>query len=141
MADCGEVKKVFVASKPMAESEKPVEAPAFGIQITDRAAEKIKLFVSGENHSPNEWGLFISVTKDGCSGNSYTMKIAPIADSKAAGDKIFEHNGGYAMIEKTSYFYVTGSILDYVEALTGSGFNLINPNIKKTCSCGSSFAV
>ncbi len=128
-------------SKAVAEAEKRSEAPAFGIKITDRAAEKIVLFVTNDDHSPTEWGLRITVKKDGCSGNSYDMKIATLEEGKAAEDKIFEHNGGLVMIEKTSYFFVTGSILDYVEALTGSGFNLVNPNIKKTCSCGSSFAV
>lgn len=137
MSDCGDVKKVFVPTVAVVE-ETPVIK---GVEITAKAADKIKLFVQNEGKSSEQWGLKIAVKKDGCSGLSYVMDIAQIAPSREAGDKIFEKDGAFAMIEKTSYFYVTGSYLDYIEALTGSGFSLVNPNIKKTCSCGSSFAV
>ena len=33
------------------------------------------------------------------------------------------------------------SELDYTEELMASGFNLRNPNVKRTCGCGSSFVV
>ena len=45
------------------------------------------------------------------------------------------------MVEKQSYIFVIGSQLDYVESLLMSGFELNNPNIKKSCSCGASFAI
>lgn len=137
MSDCGDVKKVFVASSVGTAPEKPI----IGVEISDGAAEKIKLFLSNENKSPDDYGLFIAVVKDGCSGKSYTMSLDPIAPHKQAGDKVFSHLGATIMIEKLSYLFVTGSRLDYMEALTGSGFNLVNPNIKKTCACGSSFAI
>jgi iron-sulfur cluster assembly accessory protein len=137
MSDCGDVKKVFVPSSVATLPEKPI----VGVEISDVAAEKIKLFLQNENKSPDEYGLFVAVVKDGCSGKSYTMALNPIAPHREAGDKLFSHNGATVMVEKISYLFVTGSRLDYVEALTGSGFNLVNPNIKKTCACGSSFAV
>ncbi len=137
MSDCGDVRKVFVPKK-----EAPVlEAPTSGILISDIAAAKIKHFVEQEGKSADEFGLKVCVKKDGCSGNSYSMEIEPIEPNKTAGAKIFSKDGATLMIEKTSYFFVTGSILDYAEALTGSGFSLNNPNIKRTCSCGSSFSV
>ena len=137
MSDCGDVKKVFVPASPVV-----LETPVIkGIEITPKAADKIKLFLENEGKSSSEFGLRICVKKDGCSGLSYVMDLAEISKSKELEDKIFEKEGSFAMIEKTSYFYVTGSYLDYIEALTGSGFSLVNPNIKKTCSCGSSFSV
>ena len=142
MSDCGNVQKVFAPTDPeKVQQELATREPIKGIEITDKASEKILIFVKGEQKSASEYGLFISVKKDGCSGLSYEMKISPIAESQARQDKIFEKNGAFAMIEKSSYFYVTGSYLDYIEALTGSGFTLVNPNINKTCSCGSSFSV
>ncbi len=134
---CGDVKKVFVASSVSTAPEKII----VGVEISDVAADKIKLFLTNDNKSPEEYGLFVSVVKDGCSGKSYTMALDPIAPHKDAGDKVFTHNGATIMVEKLSYLFVTGSRLDYVEALTGSGFNLVNPNVKKTCACGSSFAI
>lgn len=138
MSDCGDVKKVFVATPPPTESS-PI--PKSGVEITDIAAEKIKLFLEKDNKSPSEYGLHIAVVKDGCSGKSYVMEMRLISDASEKGDRIFSHLGATIMIDKLSYLFVTGSILDYTEALTGSGFSLHNPNIKKTCSCGSSFAV
>jgi len=138
MSDCGDVKKVFVATKTVPE---PLEAPIFGIVISELAANKIKQFITADSNSPDEYALHVAVVKDGCSGKSYVMKMAPLAESVSNGDKIFSKDGANVAIEKTSYMFVTGSVLDYTEALTGSGFVFSNPNVKKTCSCGSSFAV
>ena len=120
MGDCGDVKKVFVATGDSSEKEVQNQ-PIKGILITDKAAEKIRLFLENDQKSTVEYGLYVAVKKDGCSGYSYNMALN--------------------MIDKTSYFYVIGSQLDYIEALTGSGFTLGNPNVKTVCSCGSSFAV
>ena len=140
MSDCGNVQKVFV--KPEENKDRAVAAePIKGILIEDNAAEKIKLFLTQDNKSPDEYGLYVKVIKDCCSGNSYVMDLKEIAPSKKNGDKIFEHNGAHLVIDKLSYFFVTGSILSYKEALTVSGFSLDNPNVKGSCSCGSSFRV
>jgi iron-sulfur cluster assembly accessory protein len=138
MSDCGNVKKVFVKPK---EKSKEVAEPINGIVITDKAASKIKLFLEGDGKSHLEYGLRIGVKKDGCSGLSYDMNLSDIKSSKDNADKIFTKDNAFVMIEKASYFHVYGSELDYSEALTGSGFTLINPNVKKSCACGSSFAV
>jgi len=139
MSDCSDVKKVFVPSSPVATL--PAEKPVSGIDITSKAAGKVCLFLSQEGKDTSQFGLRIKVKKDGCSGHSYDMELASLELAKQEGDKLFEKEGAWVMIEKTSYFFVIGSVLDYVEALTGSGFTLVNPNVKKTCSCGSSFAV
>ena len=136
MSDCGDVKKVFV--KP---SEEPIQEVIEGIEISDEAANKIKSFVQTEGKDPQEAGLYVIVKKDGCSGKSYEMTIESIKAQKENGAKCFEKDGSTLMIDKLSYLFLVGSRLDYKEALTGSGFSLNNPNIKKSCACGSSFAV
>ena len=137
MSDCGNVQKVFVPTK-----EKPaIQKPISGVEITDVAAEKIKSFVEQKNQSTSDFGLKIGVRKDGCSGLSYAMDISSISECEKNGDKLFSKNGCTAMVEKSSYLFVIGSQLDYTEALTGSGFQIVNPNTKRSCACGSSFAV
>lgn len=136
MSDCGDVKKVFVPTKDVST---PPPATT-GLVITPVAASKIKLFLEKDNKDPDAYGLHIAVVKDGCSGKSYVMNMSPIQAAIDNGDRIFTCDGATVMIDKLSYLFVTGSTLDYTEALTGSGFALHNPNIKKTCSCGSSFA-
>ena len=139
MSDCGNVKKVFV---PVADKQKEEIQPVVsGLGVTPLAAEKILHFCKVDGKSPNEFGLLIKVVKDGCSGNSYSMDLGAISEAKDRGDKIFELNGATAMVDKLSYLFVIGSELDYVETLLMSGFQIRNPNVKKSCSCGSSFAV
>jgi len=139
VSDCGNVQKAFIPTQ-VQDIPEPVK-PVSGFQISDKAAEKIRHFCTVEGHNPEDYGLKVSVVKDGCSGNSYTMALSPVAASKENGDKLFIHNGAHVMVEKLSYLFVIGSILDYKETLLASGFELVNPNVKKTCSCGSSFAV
>jgi iron-sulfur cluster assembly protein len=35
--------------------------------------------------------------------------------------------------------YLDGAKVDYVETLEGAGFKFDNPNVTRTCGCGSSF--
>ena len=138
MSDCGNVQKVFV---PSSEEEKAQLKPISGVEISERAAERIVFFCKSEKKDPSEYGLRVSVVKDGCSGNSYTMELGSVAEAKEKGDKIFVKHGATVIVEKLSYLFVVGSQVDYHESLLASGFQLVNPNIKRSCSCGSSFAV
>ncbi len=139
MSDCGNVQKVFVPTKTV--KEKEIVEKIEGVKITDLAAEKIIHFCNSDSKDPKEYGLKVSVVKDGCSGNSYTMDLGSLKDAKENGDKVFIHNNAIVIIDKLSYLFVIGSQLDYHESLLASGFQLGNPNVKRSCSCGSSFAV
>src|SRR5438552_4132317 len=45
------------------------------------------------------------------------------------------------VVDRKSFLYLNGTELDYQDELMSSGFNLRNPNVKRTCGCGSSFVV
>ena len=139
-SDCGNVQKVFVPVDNEKKKEVAKEAIS-GVEISDLSAEKILHFLQKENKSPEKYGLKVKVVKDGCSGNSYQMDLGEIDEAKANGDKLFEKNGATVIIEKLSYLFVIGSRLDYAESMFMSGFQLNNPNVKGSCSCGSSFRV
>jgi iron-sulfur cluster assembly protein len=57
------------------------------------------------------------------------------------GDKVFVHDGVKLVVDRKSFLYLKGTELDYKEELMASGFSLRNPNVKRTCGCGSSFVV
>jgi iron-sulfur cluster assembly accessory protein len=42
-------------------------------------------------------------------------------------------------IDNTSHELLTGTTIDYVVAVQGSGFTFDNPNAQSSCSCGKSF--
>ena len=139
MTNCENVQKVFV---PVKDEEDNAPLPiSTGLGITDKAAEKIIHFCKIQNHSSETHGLKISVVKDGCSGNSYTMDLGDIESARKNKDKFFTHNGATVIVDRESYIFVIGSTVDYVETLLMSGFQLQNPNVKGSCSCGNSFRV
>jgi iron-sulfur cluster assembly protein len=57
------------------------------------------------------------------------------------GDKAFEDNGVKVVVDKKSYLYLIGTILDFSGGLNGKGFVFQNPNADRTCGCGESFSV
>ncbi|MHC4135829.1 MAG: HesB/IscA family protein [Planctomycetota bacterium] len=107
------------------------------ITITDRAARKGTEMLAQEEGFENP-GLRVKIIGGGCSGLSYRMAFE---SGPAEGDEVFEHGGFLVFVDKKSLFFLNGSELDYVDALTGAGFRFQNPNVKGTCGCGESFSV
>jgi iron-sulfur cluster assembly accessory protein len=105
------------------------------ISMTDDAARKI-VALAAEKGQPGA-GLRVKVVGGGCSGLSYKMDL----DSPREGDKVFEHAGAKLVVDRKSFLYLNGTELDYRDELMTSGFTLRNPNVKRSCGCGSSFAV
>ena len=103
------------------------------ITLTDRAAEKIQKIFAGANEGN---GLRVQVVEGGCSGFEYKMVI----DVRAAEDRVFEKNGARIFLDPKSMLHLNGTELDYNDSLMQSGFVFNNPNVKKTCGCGTSFS-
>ena len=61
-------------------------------------------------------------------------------DGPANRDILIETSGIKVVVDPKSALYVTGSELDYVDALQGGGFKVNNPNAASSCSCGESFS-
>jgi iron-sulfur cluster assembly protein len=104
-----------------------------GISITEPAAAKIRVLTA----APPARGLRLKVVGGGCSGLSYKMEL----DTPKEGDRVFEQAGAKVIVDRKSFLYLKGTVLDYAESLMSSGFSLKNPNVKRTCGCGASFAV
>ncbi len=105
------------------------------IEMTDTAADKIKKLATEKGIE--DGGLRVKVVGGGCSGLTYKMDV----DQRRDGDKVFEHGGAKLVIDRKSFLYLNGTILDYKDELMSSGFMLQNPNVKRSCGCGSSFIV
>jgi iron-sulfur cluster assembly accessory protein len=105
------------------------------IGMTDQAAQKIQELVTEKGIV--DGGLRVKVVGGGCSGLTYKMDL----DQAREGDKIFEHGGAKLVVDRKSFLYLNGTVLDFKDELMSSGFNLQNPNVKRTCGCGSSFGV
>ena len=106
------------------------------ITVSDNAREKLLSLMKESDENVNY--VRVGVKSGGCSGLSYDLDL----DSKMLDtDKLFEHNEIKLLVDKKSYLYLVGTILNYSGGLNGKGFVFENPNASRTCGCGESFAV
>jgi len=105
------------------------------IKLTDSAAQKVTALLTRQGRP--EGVLRVAVVGGGCSGLQYKMDLQ---DAPANRDFLVRSAGVKVVVDPKSALYVTGSELDYVDALTDGGFKVKNPNAATTCSCGESFS-
>lgn len=80
----------------------------------------------------------VGVKSGGCSGLSYELKFDKNLDES---DKLFEDNNVKIAVEKKSFLYLAGTVLEFSGGLNGKGFVFNNPNASRTCGCGESFSL
>ena len=107
------------------------------IEITEKGAEKVREFLAAQGETDELAGLRLGVRGGGCSGFQYQLAF----DRRRDEDEVFESRGLNVLVDRASLPYVRGAIIDYVDALTGAGFKVENPNVIAACGCGSSFRV
>ncbi|HEY3069630.1 MAG TPA: iron-sulfur cluster insertion protein ErpA [Gaiellaceae bacterium] len=105
------------------------------VTVTENAARKIRELMAEE---PEEGVavLRIAIQGGGCSGFQYALGFDR---GPQDGDNEIESNGVRVVIDPFSAPYLTGSEIDFVDALMGAGFAINNPNVQAACGCGSSF--
>ncbi|MGL5758386.1 iron-sulfur cluster insertion protein ErpA [Plesiomonas sp.] len=112
------------------------DVPAFPLQFTDAAANKVKTLIAEENN-PN-LKLRVYITGGGCSGFQYGFTFDEAVND---GDMLIENSGVALVVDPMSLQYLIDGEVDYVDGLEGSRFVVQNPNAKSTCGCGSSFSI
>ena len=105
------------------------------IKLTENAAKKVTTLLTKQGRPTGV--LRVAVMGGGCSGLQYKMDLQ---DAPANRDILVESAGVRVVVDPKSALYVTGSELDYVDALTEGGFKVKNPNAATSCSCGESFS-
>lgn len=82
-------------------------------------------------------GLRIRLSTGGCSGFKYDYDFfdAPLED-----EKIYKMSDELELyMSDFSFGHSKGSVVDFSVGLHASGLQIINPNKKRSCSCGTSF--
>ncbi len=105
------------------------------IRVTLNAAKKVTSLLTRQGRPSGV--LRVAVVGGGCSGMQYKMDLQ---DTPANRDILVESGGIRVVVDPKSALYVTGSELDYEDALQGGGFKVKNPNAATSCSCGESFS-
>ena len=114
-----------------------MDGVVLGVEITEKAAEKIKYFAKKDGVTEGV-GLRVADKGGGCSGLTYDLDIT---NKELDSDKVVEQYGVKVMVEKKSYIFLVGTVLDFSDGLNGKGFTFSNPNATKACGCGTSFSV
>ena len=112
-------------------------APApLTINISEEAAAHVRVFAE-ESGKPGS-DLRVAVKGGGCAGLTYMLDLV---DEPGEDDKLIEEHGLRMYVDRKSYIFLAGTILEYSGGLNGKGFVFNNPNAKTTCGCGTSFSV
>lgn len=104
------------------------------IQITDKASAQLVALLKSKSASPTA-GLRLGVSKGGCAGWQYEMKVAEAEE----GDEIVEQGAARVIIAADSFDKLRGCEIDYSDDLTDAGFKIHNPKARRSCGCGTSF--
>lgn len=103
------------------------------ITISKKAAQKYLQILTEEGKQG--WGLRFAEVMAGCSGFEYVLDFSEKAE---ADDQIFVSQGIEIHVHKTMVKRLLGSVIDYVDGLSNSGFKVSNPNVRSACGCGTS---
>lgn len=108
------------------------------IKVSDIARKRIVDMMNDDGFDAAKDYVRVGVKSGGCSGLSYELKF-----DKEIGenDKVFEDNNVKIAVEKKSFLYLAGTILEFSGGLNGKGFVFNNPNANRTCGCGESFSL
>jgi iron-sulfur cluster assembly accessory protein len=105
------------------------------IKVTQSAAKKVGALLQRQGR--HNGVLRVAVVGGGCSGLQYKMDLQ---DQPSSRDILVESAGIKVVVDPKSALYVTGSELDFIDALQDGGFKVKNPNAASSCSCGESFS-
>jgi iron-sulfur cluster insertion protein len=114
-------------------AEIQTEAPV--VSLTESAAAQVRQLLSNEPSNAGKT-LRVFVEGGGCSGMQYGM----VFDERRPDDSSAQFFGVNVLVDPFSAEYLRGTVVDYVDALTGGGFKIFNPKAQQSCGCGKSFA-
>ena len=132
-----------MSTETMTELAPPQTKPTTTIQVTEKAADKVKQIIADQqpaNGAPAEkLYLRLRVVGGGCSGFQNKLDLDPQVNEKL--DDVFDFHGIEVVVDKRSQMYLEGAVVDYHDELHRQGFSITNPQAKSTCGCGSSYTM
>lgn len=108
------------------------------IKVSETARQKVVNLMAEEGFDATKDYVRVGVKSGGCSGLSYELTFDRKIDEA---DKVFEDNTVRIIVDKKSFLYLVGTVLEYSGGLNGKGFVFNNPNAQRTCGCGESFSL
>ena len=107
------------------------------VTLSEKAALEVKRIIE-EQGTPEGVVLRVGVQGGGCSGFAYSLNFDTSTSDR---DRVIEVHGVKLAVEKKFDPYLDGTVIDFYDGLEKRGFVFNNPNVVKSCGCGSSFQV
>tara|TARA_R110000824_G_scaffold276944_1_gene465297 strand:- start:684 stop:1061 length:378 start_codon:yes stop_codon:yes gene_type:complete len=85
-----------------------------------------------------EMWLYLMVKGGGCSGYIYELEL--LEDEPTNSHQVISQDGVKLAVHELDSSLLNGMLIDYEDKLMGGGFKMNNPNAKRSCGCGLSFA-
>ena len=118
-----------------AELEPITETAAHPVTLTPAAIAQVRRLIAKKGDDTLK--LRVGVKGGGCSGLSY---ILGLEEAPRATDTVYDVDGLTVMVDPKSVQFISGMTLDYSTAnLLEGGWKYLNPNVQKSCGCGTSF--
>ena len=111
---------------------------AMELKVTDNSFKRIAELIKDESNT--NLVLRVSVDGGGCSGFMYKYELVA-ADNILEDDYIAEKDGVKVVVDSISKQFLSGCVIDFIEQLGSSYFEVKNPNATSKCGCGNSFSV
>ena len=106
------------------------------VKLTEAAAKEIQRVMDEQNFDGKV--LRVGIVAGGCSGFQYSLTFDD--GYNEAKDHMTEQHGVKMVVDKRSDLHLDGTTLDFYTGLEKRGFTFENPNVVKSCGCGSSFS-
>ncbi len=106
------------------------------VTLTDSLVSRLRAL--RESQANQSLMLRVAVNGGGCQGFEYSFGFETAA---APDDILFEKDGITVVIDDMSLDHLDGSVIDFVDEMSGASFKIRNPNAKSTCGCGTSFSM
>ena len=108
-----------------------------GVTLSEKAASEVKKIMT-EQSMPEGTVLRVGVQGGGCSGFAYSLNFDTETSDR---DRVIDVLGVKLAVDKKFDPYLDGTVVDFYDGLEKRGFVFNNPNVVKSCGCGSSFQV
>ena len=91
------------------------------IQVSETAKQRVISLMTEGGFDASKDYVRVGVKSGGCSGLSYELNFVNKVDET---DKVFEDNAVRIIVDKKSFLYLVGTVLEYSGGLNGKGFVL-----------------
>jgi len=115
--------------------ESITETSTHPVTLTPAAVAQVKRLRAKKGNDALK--LRVGVKGGGCSGLSYVLALE---DAPRTNDTVYDVDGVTVLVDPKSAQFISGMTLDYSTAnLLEGGWKYLNPNVQKSCGCGTSF--